>query len=232
MKRNPNIQKEVQGVKAVFLDFDGVLLDSERVYQHFWKEAARAYGFELDEETLLRFRSLDGNYGKILFKELLGRPFPYYEIREERKRRMAEYLKEHPHKLKQGALPFLAYLKQRDVQTYIVSSSLKETILSECERLHIAPYIKDILSAKDVQRGKPFPDVYLKALSLSALRSQDILVFEDSPNGIRSAFEAGLKVLMVDDLDESSEATSPLIVHEIKSLEEVVSEDYFRHFER
>ena len=232
MKRNPNIQKEVQGVKAVFLDFDGVLLDSERIYQRFWKEAARSYGFDLDEETLLRFRSLDGNYGKNLFKELLGRPFPYYEIREERKRRMAEYLKEHPHRLKQGALSFLAYLKERGIQAYIVSSSPKETILSECERLHIAPYIKDVLSAKDVQRGKPFPDVYLKALSLSTIRPEDVLVFEDSPNGIRSAFEAGLKVLMVDDLDESDETTSPLILHEIRSLEEVVSEDYFHRSQR
>lgn len=232
MKRNPNIRKEVQGVKAVFLDFDGVLLDSERIYQRFWKEASESFGFELDEKTLLRFRSLDGNYGEILFKELLGRPFPYHEIREERKRRMAEYLKEHPHILKQGALPFLVYLKRSGIEAYIVSSSPKETIVSECERLHVAPYIKDVLSAKDVQRGKPFPDVYLKALSLSGLHPEEILVFEDSPNGIRSAFRAGLKVLMVDDLDESDETTSPLILHEIRSLKEVVSEDYFHRPQR
>ena len=149
------------------------------------------------------------------------KPFPYKEVRERRKSLMSSYLLSHPTPLKDGALSFLKYLKNNAIPAYIVSSSPKETVQEEIKRLEIDSYIQDVLSAKDVQRGKPYPDVYSKALRLSGLKKEDILVFEDSPNGIESAYQAGLKVVMVDDLDKANEETSKKIILEISNLAEI-----------
>ena len=208
-------------VKAVFLDFDGVLLDSEVLYQRFWKMAFEEFGYQASKEVLLKLRSCDASLGEKIMSDYFQKPFPYKEVRERRKLLMSSYLANHPVSLKDGALSFLKYLKKSAIPAYIVSSSPKETVQEGIKRLEIDSYIQDVLSAKDVQRGKPYPDVYSKALRLSGLQKEDILVFEDSPNGIESAYQAGLKVVMVDDLDKANEETSKKIILEISNLAEI-----------
>ena len=219
-------------IKAVFLDFDGVLMDSEILYQRFWKIAFEEFGYKAPKAVLLKLRSCDASLGEEIMSSYFKKPFPYKEVRERRKELMNAYLSTHETPLKEGTLSFLKYLKNNAILAYIVSSSPKNTILSEVKRLHIEPYITDVLSAKDVQRGKPYPDVYLKALEISHLKKDDVLVFEDSPNGIESAYQAGLKVVMVDDLDSANEETSKKIILEISNLEEIEKIGLFSSLKR
>ena len=62
------------------------------------------------------------------------------------------------------------------------------------------------MSVKEVKRGKPFPDVYLFACSRLGLDPGECLAIEDSPNGVRSAYDAGVKVVMVPDLTGPTDA--------------------------
>ena len=64
----------------------------------------------------------------------------------------------------------------------------------------VQAYFDEIISVKEVPRGKPFPDVYLFACEKLGLRPEECLAIEDSPNGIRSAYRAGTRVVMVPDL--------------------------------
>ena len=72
--------------------------------------------------------------------------------------------------------------------------------MPELERLGIGQYFDSFVSVKEVQRGKPFPDVYLFACRKLGLEPGECLAIEDSPNGVRSAYGAGVKVVMVPDL--------------------------------
>jgi DNA helicase-2/ATP-dependent DNA helicase PcrA len=64
----------------------------------------------------------------------------------------------------------------------------------------INEYIDGVISAKDVKRGKPFPDVYLYACEITKTNPNDVVVFEDSPNGLMSSSAAGCFTVMVEDL--------------------------------
>ena len=186
--------------KAILFDLDGVILDSEKIYRQFWQQAAREAGLPLKEEVLLELRSCDASIGRRILEEATGKSDAYDKIRARRKRLMKEYLAGHTFELKPGVIDFLAKSRQLPVRNVIVTSTTREEKMPELERLGIARYFDDFVSAKEVERGKPFPDVYLFACRKLGLEPGDCIAIEDSPNGVRSAYGAGVKVVMVPDL--------------------------------
>ncbi len=218
---------EERKFKAVFFDFDGVLADSERLYQRFWSQALSEFGYTPTSNIVLNLRSCDASLGKKIMEEAYGEPFPFMEVRQRRIELMNAYLEKHPMQPKQGAIECLRFLKQKGVNAYVVSSTPMNRLTKAIEALGIGDYIKQALSAKDVERGKPYPDVYLEAIKLAHLPKEDVLVIEDSPNGITSAFEAGLSVAMVDDLDKADEERKAKIIFELESLSELTEKDIF-----
>ena len=218
---------EERKFKAVFFDFDGVLADSERLYQRFWSQALSEFGYTPTSNIVLNLRSCDASLGKKIMEEAYGEPFPFMEVRQRRIELMNAYLEKHPMQPKQGAIECLRFLKQKGVNAYVVSSTPMNRLTKAIEALGIGDYIKQALSAKDVERGKPYPDVYLEAIKLTHLPKEDVLVIEDSPNGITSAFEAGLSVAMVDDLDKADEERKAKIIFELESLSELTKKDIF-----
>ena len=218
---------EERKFKAVFFDFDGVLADSERLYQRFWSQALSEFGYTPTSNIVLNLRSCDASLGKKIMEEAYGEPFPFLEVRQRRIELMNAYLEKHPMQPKQGAIECLRFLKQKGVNAYVVSSTPMNRLTKAIEALGIGDYIKQALSAKDVERGKPYPDVYLEAIKLAHLPKEDVLVIEDSPNGITSAFEAGLSVAMVDDLDKADEERKAKIIFELESLSELTEKDIF-----
>lgn len=218
---------EERKFKAVFFDFDGVLADSERLYQRFWSQALSEFGYTPTSNIVLNLRSCDASLGMKIMEEAYGEPFPFMEVRQRRIELMNAYLEKHPMQPKQGAIECLRFLKQKGVNAYVVSSTPMNRLTKAIEALGIGDYIKQALSAKDVERGKPYPDVYLEAIKLAHLPKEDVLVIEDSPNGITSAFEAGLSVAMVDDLDKADEERKAKIIFELESLSELTKKDIF-----
>lgn len=95
-------------------------------------------------------------------------------------------------KLKPGTKELLTILTERNRSIALATAterSITEKILSH---YGIRKNFDLILTAEDVLRGKPDPEIYLKALSLAGHSPQEAIVFEDSPNGITSALEAGI----------------------------------------
>ena len=93
------------------------------------------------------------------------------------------------------------------------SRQLKETGIYE--------YFDEIVSAAGVERGKPAPDVYLAACRLLGEKPEDCVAVEDSPNGVRSAYDAGLRVIMVPDQTEPDEELKRLLYARVSSLLEL-----------
>ena len=99
-----------------------------------------------------------------------------------------------------GVQSFLEKCRDLPVRKVIVTSSTPEEKMPALERLGIGQYFDGFVSVKEVKRGKPFPDVYLFACSRLGLEPGECAAIEDSPNGVRSAYGAGVKVIMVPDL--------------------------------
>lgn len=188
--------------KLVIFDFDGTIVDSEKIYVKFWIEAAKQLGYDLSYENALKLRSLDSQDAEELLQDTLGRTAEYQAIRNKRKELMTPYLSEHPLELKKGILEALEFLSARGYKTIIASASDKETVLKKLNDLNLTHYFSEIVSVKDVSRGKPHPDIYYKLQDVLHIPTEDMLVIEDSPNGVIASKTAGCKTVMIPDLSE------------------------------
>lgn len=197
--------------KLVIFDFDGTMVDSEKVYIQFWMEAAKEFGFELSYEDALRLRSLDAEDAEELIKETLGKTADYHAIRAKRKELMAPYLEKHPLELKKGIVEALEYLSSKGYKTIIATASNQETVLKKLQDLKLKSYFSEVVSVKNVSRGKPHPDIYYHIQELFHIPTEDMLVIEDSPNGVVASKTAGCKTVMIPDLSEPDSSLEKLI---------------------
>lgn len=187
--------------KAIFLDVDGVLVDSEKVFNACWRQAAKEEGYEMTFEQALELRSLDSSLAKELFKSWYGHEEAYPAIRQRRKEIMAEHNKVEKLEAKPGVQEFLQQLKALPIKVLIVTSSPITRITEYLNSVGISMDLFDgVITTESVHRGKPYPDVYQYACEKICFLPKQCISVEDSPNGIKSAHSAGCYTIMVPDL--------------------------------
>lgn len=192
--------------KAIFLDVDGVLLDSEKVFNACWREAAKEEGYMMSFEQALELRSLDSSLAKQLFKKWYGDEDVYHAVRKRRRQIMAEYSKTVSIERKPKVMDFIHSLEDSKIEVMIVTSSPVSRISEYLWAAGIdVKLFDDIITTEAVARGKPFPDVYLFACESKGLSPNECIAVEDSPNGLRSAHSAGCFTIFVPDLSPYSE---------------------------
>ena len=205
-KRNIKyIKKKIDEVDTIFFDLDGTLIDTEPLYFRFWKEATKFYGRELSDIEALSMRSRDKQSARDFFNIISNGLLDYDVVRLKRVELMNTYLKDHPIQMKEGALEYLTLLNRSGKKLYIVTANTVEKASNIINDLGFMNLLDGVISAKDVKRGKPFPDVYLKACEIVDKHPKEVIVFEDSPNGLMSSSSAGCFTVMIKDLSPLTE---------------------------
>jgi len=102
--------------------------------------------------------------------------------------------------LKAGAAKLLEELARMDMPMAVGTSMKRTEALHHLKHCHVAHFFSTIATRDDVARGKPHPDVHLKALSALGCDASDCLILEDSFNGVRAAHATGAMVIMVPDV--------------------------------
>lgn len=189
--------------KGAIFDMDGVLFDTERLYQETWRELAAERQVNLEDSFLTEISGTSGSH----MIQLLQR---YYhtldgaEIMEACMARMKQKLEKHV-PVKKGVYEILEYFRGLDMHIAVASSSSAMQIEANLQRSGIRDYFSEIVSGAEVTRGKPSPDIFLLAAKRLGLEPEQCLVFEDSENGVRAGHLAGCFTVMVPDLIEPSE---------------------------
>jgi HAD superfamily hydrolase (TIGR01509 family) len=180
-------------IDAVVFDLDGVLVDSEHVWDEARMELASERGRPWHDQASRDMMGMSSLEWSRYMHDVIGLEDPPVEISAEVVRRLEEiYRRGLP--LIDGAVEAVERLAAR-WPLGLASSSNRELIDLVLDLSALAPYFRVTVSSEEVARGKPAPDVYLEAARRLGVAPQRCAAVEDSENGIKSAKAAGMRVL-------------------------------------
>lgn len=187
------------GKKAVIFDMDGSLVDSMWIWTEVDDIFMEKYHLTMPENFHKEIEGMSFTETAQYFLDT----FPTLTCtiedvkREWQEMTMELYCTRVP--LKPGAEEFLQRMKASGVRLGIATSNARELAEAVLEALHIREFFDTVRTSCEVAKGKPAPDVYLKAAEDLQVEPKDCLVFEDIPSGILAGKRAGMTVCAVDD---------------------------------
>lgn len=209
--------------KSVIFDMDGLLFDTEIVYYEASQVIADRMGFPYDKELYLQFLGVSdeevwANYHQIFaeFGKNNVQKFIDDAYEETIKRFSAGEVQ-----LKPGVLELLDFLEKKQIPKAVASSNQRHIIELLLEKNQLSRYFDTIVSAENVQRAKPDPEIFLLAHQYLGTNKHETLILEDSKNGILAASSAEIPVIMIPDLLPPSEELKQKTVAVLNSLHEV-----------
>jgi HAD superfamily hydrolase (TIGR01509 family) len=182
-------------IEAVVFDLDGLLLDSEQVWDSVREQLARERGGRWHENAQRDMMGMSSPEWSRYMHDSIGLPEPPEEINREVVRRVeAAYRERLP--VIPGAREAVGRIGAR-WPLALASSSNRELIDLALELLGVADLFRATVSSEEVGRGKPGPDVYLEAAQRLGVDPTRAAAVEDSQNGIRAAKAAGMRAIAI-----------------------------------
>jgi HAD superfamily hydrolase (TIGR01509 family) len=182
-------------IEAVVFDLDGVLLDSEQVWDEVREQLVKERGGRWRDQAHTEMMGMSSVEWSRYMHDELGVSDPPEEISKEVVRRLAEVYRERL-PLIEGAVEAVERLAAH-WPLGLASSSNRELIDLVLELSGLARFFYVTVSSEEVQRGKPAPDVYLEAARGLGVPPENCAAVEDSRNGIRAAKAAGMRVIAI-----------------------------------
>ena len=182
-------------IEGVIFDLDGLLLDSEQVWDEAREELAKERGGRWSDHAQRDMMGMSSPEWSAYMHDVIGLPEPPEEINVEVVRRLEERYRERLPVIP-GAQAAVERLAER-WPLALASSSNRELIDLALDLMGVAKYFKATVSSEEVARGKPAPDVYLEAARRLGVDADKAAAIEDSRNGIRAAKAAGMRVVAI-----------------------------------
>lgn len=188
---------------GVIFDQDGLLFDTEAVYQRSWVKAGKELGLDVPFAFCTAVSGTSGPGMAAVIHEFFPEVDPQtfidlcFQLSYEEQDR---FLPEKP-----GLHEILELFRSRGVKIAVASSSYRDRVEQNLSRSGILEYFDAIATRDDVRNGKPDPEIFLVAAQRLGLDPSDCYVFEDSFNGVRAGHAAGCFTVMVPDLKQPDE---------------------------
>ncbi|TFF88448.1 MAG: HAD family phosphatase [Promethearchaeota archaeon] len=206
---------------CVIFDMDGVLADTSSMHFKSWKRLSKKLNVEFTKEF---FNNTFGQKSFKIIQKLLKDKFDtistekvkeWGELKEKYYRDLIkDKLKPLP-----GVIPLIKNLRKNNFKLAIGSSGPKENVDLLLDKLKIKRFFDAIITAEDVEIGKPNPEVFLLAAERLEIKQEKSLVIEDSPVGIEAARSARMKVIALTTThDESELQKADLIKKDLRKL--------------
>ncbi len=183
-------------MKGIIFDMDGTMVDNMMVHHRAWQQKLADWGMPMTlEEVMEKVHGIN--------EEILARLFGDRFTPEERRKLSLE--KEEAYRqifkpelrLIDGLPELLEDLRKQGVPMGVGSAAPPENVDFVMDNLQIRHYFRAVKHSRDVEKGKPDPEIYHKVADEMGLQTEDILIFEDSPVGAESARRAGSPLVVV-----------------------------------
>ena len=185
-------------IKGVLFDFDGVVVQSEKLHRRTFLELLKPYGVKVSEERW--YNEFAGTGSRHIFEVLVkehGLQEKVDDLVAKRKKNYENAVRCGRLKKTPGIEKFLRKLKDKKIKTAIVSGSHRTNVQAALEIFGLAKYFDIIISGDELEKRKPDPEPYLHAARKLGLMPKECIAIEDSFSGAKSATAAGMQLIIV-----------------------------------
>jgi len=206
-------------LKAVIFDIDGTLMDNNEYHKMAWMQYLEGQGRKMTDKEFkenvsgrTNLDAVEHIYDKKMSDEEASK---YYLAKEEIYRRLYKPYICPIH----GLLEFLKDLQDHGIVMAIATSGIQVNIDFMFEHIPIKQYFKTVIQSKDITKGKPDPEIFMKAAEAVGFPPENCVVFEDSLAGVKAAKKAGIKVVALTTSEKKEDLKKANLV--IKNYNEI-----------
>ncbi len=210
-------------IESVVFDMDGVLFDTEKVCLDVWYQIGKEMNIADIGIDVTKCVGLNSNDTRQFFLNQYGIEFPYDEFRDRSSQLFHKILDTEGLPIKPGVIELLNFLQDNNYKIALATSTNKANVMKYLDEAGITHYFQTIVTGDMVVHGKPDPEIYLKACKELESPPELSIAIEDSPNGLKSAYSAGMKPIMVPDLIKPTDELKKLLYGKFDSLLEVMN---------
>lgn len=190
-------------IHGAIFDMDGTMFDTERLRFKTLKQASQELiGVSFSDAYLMACLGLSATSAHQLAKQQYGEDIPYAEIRKRADELELESVRSFGVPIKKGLVQVLERLRKSGLRMAVATSSRRLIAEEYLINANVYKFFDVLVCGDEVQQGKPHPEIFLSAAEKLSLPSSECLMFEDSENGITSAYEAGGVTILLQDIKE------------------------------
>ena len=207
-------------IKLVIFDVDGTLVDSESIYVKAALKNLEVNHYNIPMPAIMGIIGQNRVAGRKLIESTQDDSFNYDKYINDFEKIRNQILENEPYKLKKGALNILNYCKKHNIKMVIATSTARDKQSKVLTELGIIDYFDYMVFGDEIKNSKPAPDIYLKVYEHYNIDKDEMIIYEDSKNGILSAHNAGIRVVYIKDIVDVEEEVTSLCYKQVKDLDE------------
>ncbi len=194
-------------IQAIIFDIDGLMLDTESISKRSWATVMGPAGFLLTDAIYQEMIGRTEADVRHMLADVYGSHFPFDQMYHERERSFHDLVQVEGIPLKSGLLDLLAYVKREGLRKAVASSTYEKLAEMKLRIAGIRSHFEILVTGDQVKHGKPAPDLFLEAARRLDIPPAACVVLEDSIAGIRAAHTAGMRSVLVPDIQVPDEET-------------------------
>ena len=212
-------------VSGIIFDMDGVLIDSERQSNEGWLWAAEQLGVDMPMWLIDSFKGAPAELCCKFFDDYYKGAIDYWEAKELRTQHVYKIRETEGIPVKKGVKDIFEYIRNNGLKCAVATSTRRESAEKTLHKIGVWDYLDAVVYGDEVERGKPEPDIFLRAAKAIGVNPSEAVVVEDSINGIKAGYAADMRVVHIPDtiaIDDDIRKLTYMVCDDLNGLIDVV----------
>lgn len=212
-------------VSGIIFDMDGILIDSERQSNEGWLWAAGQLGVDMPMWLIDSFKGAPAELCCKFFDDYYKGVIDYWEAKELRTQHVYKIRETEGIPVKNGVKDIFEYIRNNGLKCAVATSTRRESAEKTLHEIGVWDYLDAVVYGDEVEHGKPEPDIFLRAAKAIGVNPSEAVVVEDSINGIKAGYAAGMRVVHIPDtiaIDDDIRKLTYMVCDDLNGLIDVV----------